>query len=178
MSSTIIDSKRQEFLTNRLREAIAKQPELEQLNTLLLGLGGEFLVATQTPDDFVATLLECGFLIEGPITTYMMAPGSCHRNVATLWKQRQQGIVAIATGYALSDDGLWRQHSWGILRDGLLETTEERSKYFGIVLQGLEADLFAANELGEKLPPSRTWPRFRHEVGNLSGSVHQKWQIE
>jgi hypothetical protein len=124
-------------------------------------------------------LLECGFLIDGPITTYKMAPSSCHRNVATLWKQRQQGIVAIASGYALSDDGLWRQHSWGILRDGVLETTEQRSKYFGIVLQGLEADLFAANELGEKLPSVRPWPSFRRfEVGNVTDSIHQKWQIE
>jgi hypothetical protein len=178
MSSTVIDSKRKEFLANRLREAIAKQPELEQLSTLLLGFGGEFLVATHNPDDFVTTLLECGFLTDGPITMCKMAASSCHRNVATLWKQRQRGIVAIASGYALSDDGLWRQHSWGILRDGILETTEQRSKYFGIVLQGLEADLFTANELGEKLPSVRTWPRFRHEVGNLSGSIHQKWQIE
>lgn len=160
MSSAVIDSQRKEFFTNRLREAIARQPELEQSSTPLLGLGGDFVVATQNPDDFVTTLLECGFLIDGPITTYKMAPSSCHRNVATLWKQRQQGIVAIATGYALSDDGLWRQHSWGILRDGVLATTEQRSKYFGIVLQGLEADLFAANELGEKLPSVRAWRDF------------------
>ncbi|HEX7958941.1 MAG TPA: hypothetical protein VF493_03430, partial [Terriglobales bacterium] len=55
------------------------------------------------------------------------------------------GIVAIATGYALSEYGLWRQHSWGILRDGVLETTKTRLKYFGIVLQGGEADFFASS---------------------------------
>ena len=54
-------------------------------------------------------------------------------------------MVAIATGYALSDDGLWRQHTWGILRDGILETTEARIEYFGLLLQGERADEFAAS---------------------------------
>ena len=177
MSSVITHEQRKEFLTKRLREAIAKQPELEQLNTLLLGLDGEFLVPR--PDDYVLFLLEHGFLTAGPITMHKMDPGSCHYNVAILWKERQQGIVAIATGYALSDDGSWVQHSCGILRDGVLETTEPRSKYFGVVLQGREADLFAANELDEKLPSVRTRLSFRHfEVGNVPGSMHQRWQIE
>jgi hypothetical protein len=35
------------------------------------------------------------------------------------------GEVRIASGYALSSDGLWRQHSWGMdVADGrILETT-------------------------------------------------------
>ena len=72
-----------------------------------------------------------------------MKSSSCHRNVAAVWTKKKFGIVGIATGYALSDDGLWRQHSWGILRDGVLETTEKRLKYFGVVLQGERADFFA-----------------------------------
>ena len=31
----------------------------------------------------------------------------------------------------------------GILRDGVLETTEKRLRYFGVVLQGERADFFA-----------------------------------
>ena len=88
MSSADIDNQRKEFLSNRLREAIAKQPKLEQLNTLLLGLGGEFLVPRQN-DDYVLFLLEHGFLTAGPITMHKMAPSSCHQNVAILWKERQ-----------------------------------------------------------------------------------------
>jgi hypothetical protein len=78
-----------------------------------------------------------------------MNVSSCHQNVASVWKKRRFGIVAIATGYALTQDGLWRQHSWGILRDGVLETTVVRVKYFGILLQGAAADRFA-----EHNPPS------------------------
>jgi len=31
----------------------------------------------------------------------------------------------------------------GVLRDGVLETTEERLKYFGLLFQGKTADFFA-----------------------------------
>jgi hypothetical protein len=132
------------FLTQQLREAVANQPELEQLNALVLSFGGEFLVAPRKPDNDITTLLAQGFSTFGPIKLHVMDRSSCHQNIAALWRNREHGIVAIATGYALSEDGLWRQHSWGILRDGLLETTKQRSRYFGIVLQGEAADDFAA----------------------------------
>jgi hypothetical protein len=133
------------FLTRRVREAIGQQPELKRLKRLLLRLGGEFLVAPQKPDQDIPMLLEQGFLTSGPTTLKVMKSSSCHQNVASVWTKRKFGIVGIATGYALSNDGLWRQHSWGILRDGVLETTKERLKYFGIVLQGERADFFASS---------------------------------
>jgi hypothetical protein len=133
------------FLSRRLRDAVGKQPELKRLKTVLLRLGGDFLVAPPKPDQDVPMLLEQGFLTSGPIKLKVMKSSSCHQNVAFLWTKRKFGIVGIATGYALSDDGLWRQHSWGILRDGVLETTQARQKYFGIVLQGERADFFVAN---------------------------------
>ena len=66
----------------------------------------------------------------------------CHVNTAHLWLEgRVQGI---ATGYALSDDGLWRQHSWGLDDHGrIVETTEERIAYFGFRLNGSESREFA-----------------------------------
>jgi hypothetical protein len=105
-------------------------------------MGGSFVVAPPKPDGDIPMLLESGFLTSGPITLKIMKSSSCHQNVAALWKSRKAGIVAIATGYALSEDGLWRQHSWGMRRDGILETTEPRTKYFGLVLQGEKADHF------------------------------------
>jgi hypothetical protein len=134
------------FLSRRFRDAVRKQPELKQLKALLLRLGGDFVVAPpRQPDQDVPRLLEKGFLTSGPITIKVMNSSSCHQNVASLWTKRRFGIVGIATGYALSDDGLWRQHSWCILRDGILEPTELRLKYFGIVLQGEKADFFASS---------------------------------
>jgi hypothetical protein len=138
-----MDRERKAFLNGRLRDAISKQPEFKRLKALLLRFGGDFLVAPPRPDQDVPLLLENGFLTSGPITTKAMKSSSCHQNVASLWANKKHGIVGIATGYALSNDGLWRQHSWGILRHGVLETTEARMKYFGIVLQGEKADFFA-----------------------------------
>jgi hypothetical protein len=133
------------FLSRRFHDKVGQQPELKHLKALLLRLGGEFLVAPQKPDQDVPMLLEQGFLTSGPTTLKVMKSSSCHQNVASVWTKRKFGIVGIATGYALSHDGLWRQHSWGILRDGVLETTKARLKYFGIVLQGERADFFAAS---------------------------------
>jgi hypothetical protein len=79
-----------------------------------------------------------------------MHPGTCHANISSLWKRRLRDIVAIGTGYALSADGLWRQHSWGVRRQGILETTALREKYFGILLQGSDADSFADANLKVK----------------------------
>ena len=65
----------------------------------------------------------------------------CHRNSARLWQERL--ATAIGSGYTLSRDGLWREHSWAWRNDGaLLETTEARLKYFGIRLESDRADRF------------------------------------
>jgi hypothetical protein len=139
-----ITPERKNFLQGRLRKAVAAQPELERLNALLLGIGGSFLVPPFHPDPFVPLVLEWGFLMVGPVSFKPMKASMCHQNVAALWKGRHKGVVGIATGYGLSDDGLWRRHSWATLRDGVLETTEERQRYFGILLQDWGADCFVS----------------------------------
>src|SRR5882672_3114977 len=108
----------EKHLRRRLREAVSNQPDLRRLKTLLLRFGGDFLVAPPKPDPDLPKLLESGFLTIGPIRLKIMDTSSCHQNVAAVWKKHSFGIVGIATGYALSEDGLWRQHSWGVLRDG------------------------------------------------------------
>jgi hypothetical protein len=60
-----------------------------------------------------------------------------------LWLKKEEELVAVATGYALSDDGLWRQHSWGMRRDAIIETTEARVLYFGFLMQEADANSFA-----------------------------------
>ena len=135
-------AKRNTLVDRRLREAVARQPELKRLKALLLRLGGTALVAPPKPDQDLPMLLEQGFVTSGPIKLKEMKSNSCHQNVASLWPKRRFGLVGIATGYALTNDGLWRQHSWGVLRNGVLETTAKRLKYFGVVLQGDRADFF------------------------------------
>lgn len=112
------------FLQGRLTKATIEQPELKRLKALLLKSGGDFLVAPPKYDPDVPAILDAGFLMSGPITLKRMRSSMCHQNIASAWKNRKPGLVGIATGYALSDDGLWRQHSWGVMRDGVFETTE------------------------------------------------------
>jgi hypothetical protein len=59
----------------------------------------------------------------------------------------QGEVPAIGTGYALSEDGLWRQHSWGLREDGgVVETTSGREMYVGLRLpDGPPSLLFALN---------------------------------
>src|SRR5258708_7764341 len=47
----------------------------------------------------------------------------------------REGLGSVVNGYALSKDGLWRQHSWLVTPEGgLVETTVRRAAYFGAVL--------------------------------------------
>ena len=131
------------LLDRRLRAAIEEQPEIENLRTLLLAVGGIQLVAPPRSDPTVPYLIKAGFVMAGPVHCEIMEDSQCHQNAAIAWARKESGVVGIGTGYALSDDGLWRQHSWGVLREGILETTAPRIKYFGILLQGCDADSFA-----------------------------------
>jgi hypothetical protein len=94
--------------------------------------------------------LDSGQLMDIAITLKRKEKSGCRQNVATIWRRKRYGIGGICGGYGLSDDGLWRDHTWGILRDGgLLETTEARVRYFGLVQVGEMADAFADMALGK-----------------------------
>lgn len=50
------------------------------------------------------------------------------------------------TGWALTkNDGMWRQHTWGLINGEIIETTTKRSKYFGVVLTNNESEKFHAS---------------------------------
>jgi hypothetical protein len=143
----IMDKQRKQFLLERYRIAQKQQPEIAQLKRLLLKLGGEFIVPRPEGDRIINLLLKCGIVFHGPVLHKRMVRSACHQNVAAAWNAKKFGIVGIATGYALSDDGLWRQHTWGVLRDGILETTELREIYFGFLMLGPLADNFTKEVL-------------------------------
>ena len=135
------------LLDRRYREAAIQQPEFEVLRRLLVDLGGTHLVAPPHPDTALPLLIVGGFVMAGPVMRIVMEKSECHRNLAEIWSNKQHELVGVGTGYALSDDGLWRQHSWGVRREGILETTVPRMKYFGVLLQHEDADSFAMANL-------------------------------
>ena len=123
--------------------------EMELIKKLLSFGGYEACVAYHEED--AENLLERGQLWYGDHSTLMKgAPSQCHRNSCDLWEQnRSDKEVAIATGYALTKDGLWRQHSWLLLRKSrsvqVIETTEKRIAYFGYVMTDQEAEQFCSD---------------------------------
>ena len=74
-----------------------------------------------------------------PMNTKLMhgKPSKCHANSANLWEQNKD-ITRICTGYALSKDGMWRQHSWLVWHKArsnqIVETTVKRIAYYGFVM--------------------------------------------
>jgi tetratricopeptide (TPR) repeat protein len=117
------------------------------LEQRLLVLGGRRMVPRYEPD--LEPLLRRGEIFDEPVGFVPEEPHECHSNVAQLWN-KQRTTVAIVTGYALSEDGFWRQHSWLVRKypkigqARLLETTTRRVKYFGFVLTNDEAEQFLA----------------------------------
>ncbi|HUX68957.1 MAG TPA: hypothetical protein VMV41_00440 [Cellulomonadaceae bacterium] len=116
----------------------------------LLSHGGAAVVPPASPDPYLEALLDGGLVALRSIP----APGwarSSGANSADLWIF---GVAhTVATGYALDDGGLWRQHAWAVTGDGgeriMLETTSVRRLYFGIELSGSAALGFArANDPG------------------------------
>jgi len=118
------------------------------LEQKLLAHGGIRLAYRYEPD--LQLLLKRGESFEERADLVPGESRQCHFNAARLWSAHKE-TLALVTGYALSEDGLWRQHSW-LLRQKpnpgearLIETTIRRVTYFGVILTETEAERFAQN---------------------------------
>jgi len=132
------------FLSKRLREFSKSQPELRELRRILLKLGGEELIPPPDRDPMTNFLIDFGIVFAGPVVPRLNGHREL-RHLARIWTRRLYGIVGIGTGYALDGDGFWREHSFGILREGVLEIMAPKQKYFGLLLMSEAADGFVAS---------------------------------
>lgn len=143
---------RRNWLTARSEELLRLHPEYKPLSDKLLSVSGEFVIMPVLEEDY-KKILSRGFKQYGWNAQIRLGdPCRCHSNACELWKENHR--IQIVTGYALSEDGIWRQHSWcrdigqqvrnrggaGLYR--LIETTKKRKLYFGFVLTELEAEQF------------------------------------
>lgn len=120
-------------------EKVERPPraDIKRLKRRLLEFGGEgfqydwFLNSELTEED-VEALLSRGIAMDGrDAEVRRMTTSECHRNAAKL-AARYPNRFSYCTGLALSEDGIWRVHSWAVGLDGrIVETTEPRIKYFG-----------------------------------------------
>ena len=127
------------MLRDRIDIVSETQPEILELREKLLEIDGEELVAIPPKlglDPFVPFLTELGEVMEYPVKLRKMEASQCHDNVERLVKDKKPSVMG--RGYGLSDNGLWRNHSWGLKqtrgRLAIVETTVSREIYFGVLL--------------------------------------------
>lgn len=124
----------------RWKDWAERDPDLVRLRNRLLKEGGEEVVPNKEPD--LEILLNQGHVIQPiEVLNYNMQDSQCHRNARALYLD-DASVTDIGTGWALSDDGLWRQHSWAMRGDEIVETTQDRVLYYGIILEGDELERF------------------------------------
>ena len=102
----------------------------------------------------MAIILGRAYYRKGTSKMMVGRANKCHSNSANLWENnRHDHDVRICTGYALSKDGLWRQHTWLVHyyktatqnRVRVIETTCKRVAYYGVELTEEEAEEFSRN---------------------------------
>jgi hypothetical protein len=141
-------------LRRRMEKTAEEDPRMGDLYDVLLGIAGFAATADLDPD--VEKILERGRLFgTRNLKTVRGRASACHENAARLWMCNRDKY-SIVTGWAMSDDGIWRQHSWVIDRsDRVIETTLPRIAYYGADLDPVEAVMFALAEVrGKESVPS------------------------
>lgn len=116
-------------------------PEFLPLKKVLLTIGGWGVCVPHIESD-LEKILSRGRRF--PARSIMMKgePCQCHSNSAYCWDANRDNCT-ICTGYALSRDGMWRQHSWCFSNDGsVIETTEKRVAYYGFMMTEAECERF------------------------------------
>jgi hypothetical protein len=119
-------------------DTIFDKGQYENLKIILLSCGGEAVVFPQVEPDYKNIFVK-GLLLTPPKVKLIKGkPNDCHRNAADNYEKFGWLIF---TGYALSEDGVWRQHSWNFGKD-FVETTEKRIAYYGYPLDENESNVF------------------------------------
>lgn len=136
---------------------LVNQKELQfvksvKLRDLLLSFGGNEACILE-PEEDIDNILEYGQFWFGKNSKMMKGlPNQCHSNSCRLWKSSDNKTHSrICTGYALSKDGIWRQHSWVLNlkanSNQIIETTIPRIAYFGFIMDENCCEEFCYNNL-------------------------------
>ena len=113
----------------------------QELKEILLEIGGWAACLPRVEPD-IKKIMNRGRRFPGKSTTMKGAPSRCHENSALCWDANRE-LCSICTGYALTRDGMWRQHSWVYTKTGqTIETTVKRIQYFGYIMTPDECEMF------------------------------------
>lgn len=140
------------WFQNTMEEAKGLYPAMdERLFTLkdkLLSFAGNAVCLPDYEED-LENILDYGQFWIGYTAELVKGQAChCHANASRIW-EKNKDTMTICTGYALSDDGMWRQHSWVAQKQPcmhqIIETTERRVLYFGFAMTPELCENFAKN---------------------------------
>jgi hypothetical protein len=119
----------------RQENMISRDPRWQTLTDRLLRIGGAVVCAF--PEEDMDLILKEGRTWTPRQSRIFLKKGAsirCHSNSLFL-KEANPHLLA-CTGWALSKDGIWRQHSWCIDPQDwrVVETTQKRLAYHGFIL--------------------------------------------
>ena len=114
---------------------ISRDPRWQTLADRLLRIGGAVVCAF--PEEDMDLILEKGRTWTPRQNQIILKRGAaikCHSN--TLFLKEANPPLLACTGWALSKDGIWRQHSWCVEPQDwrVVETTLKRLAYHGFIL--------------------------------------------
>jgi hypothetical protein len=119
-------------------------PNMEAIRDKLLDFAGQEVCILHGDDRDTENILHCGQFWFGKLSEMttddrFRMRNQCHANSIKLYQEyKDKRDIHFCTGFALSDDGMWREHSWCISRDSgesiVIETTEPRILYYGYVI--------------------------------------------
>lgn len=113
----------------------------------LLEIGGHRVSVWFADEELIPYILDVGEIVK--YQKFRLEKGEereCHANSTSMWR-KNPGKYQIMTGYALSEDGIWRRHTWLLADEELIETTIKRENYFGCKLEEDIAEAFAISYL-------------------------------
>lgn len=154
----LVNGTREQFLERKFKRFLKIDPRYKDLRDKLFSLGGTAFVPISDPH--LEKILECGkvFKDKNPIRWICKTAkeeqksglrcysSDCHTNIAYDYVRFCGQGFKIATGWALAYfDGDWRQHSWGIWKGHVVESTVLRRMYYGYVLSPEESVEFVFN---------------------------------
>lgn len=119
--------------------------DFKKLEKKLLSIGG--IRVAERLEEFLDEVLSRGeFFSPKKVKLCRMKPNGCHANAGVFWKNYsdENGFdnIQIVSGWCLSKDGIWRQHSflYQPIDNIIIETTEKRTVYFGYTLNLKESE--------------------------------------
>lgn len=130
--------------TNEILGKSRQAKKFKELMAILTRFGSPYVILPSVEED-LDNILRRGEFTKGSTARLKLGkPSGCHANSCRIY-DTNPSRYRVATGYALSSDGLWRQHSWVYdTKDRrIIETTEKRKGYFGFIMTDKESREFS-----------------------------------